>query len=298
VLAVCYALIRYAHLATFWHLARASGDEGLAATLLRFGAVATASVVAMLIGAAVGGNAQIWLWGAAVLIDLVGTQLIGASGWRLAAPRHFSERHGLIIIIAIGESIVAIGVGATDLAISAPLVIAAILGVTLSAMLWWVYFDVTAIGAEQRLAAATGAERAALARDAYTFIHLPMVAGIVLMALGLKKSLSYIGGAAGHSWHDSLHGIPQWALHVGPALYLLALVAFRYRNIRTIGETRPIAAAVLIATAPVGSHIPAMWDLVLVTAILIALVAFEATRFRETRHRVRFGNEASPPADR
>lgn len=290
VLAACYAVIRYVHLGIFWYTARSSGDTGLASTLLRFGSVATVSVVLLIVGAQMDAAARTWLWGAAVLVDYAGTQMIGAGGWRLFAPKHFSERHGLIIIIAIGESIVSIGVGASDLPVSASLVVAASVGIVLCAMLWWIYFDVTAIAAEHRLAETEGATRTALARDAYTFIHLPMVAGIILMALGLKKALAYIGGADGHSWHDALHGLPLWALHLGPALYLMSLAAFRYRIIKTVGESRPITAALLVASAFAGSHMPVMWDLAIVTAILVGLVAFEAIMFYETRERVRHGH--------
>lgn len=294
VFAVCYAVIRYIHLALYWYTARTSFDDGLKATLVRFGAVATTSVVLMVSGALSGGTPQVVLWGCAVLVDYFGTQAIGAGGWRLSSPKHFSERHGLIVIIAIGESIVSIGVGASALPVSVSLILGAVAGIILCATLWWVYFDVTAIAAEHRLVESEGTERAALARDAYSFLHLPMVAGVVATALGLKKALAYISGAPGHSWRDSLHGIPEWALHVGPAQYLLALVAFRYRNMRTLGESRPIAAALLLVTIPVGVHLAAMWDLLLVTAIMIGLIVFEYVRFAETRHRIRYGHDLHP----
>ncbi|HRC07451.1 MAG TPA: low temperature requirement protein A [Miltoncostaeales bacterium] len=300
-LAVCYAIVRYIHLGLFWYAARNTDDADLAQTLLRFGTVATASVIVIITGAALGGDAQLALWIVAVGIDYFGTKFIGPGGWRLYYPKHFNERHGLIVIIAIGESIVSIGVGATELPVSWPLIIGAVLGIFLCAMLWWVYFDVTTIAAEHVLSEAEGAERTALARDGYSFLHLPMVAGIVLAALGLKKALTYIAGGVSdgtaHSWHDQLHGIPQVAIHLGPAVYLLALVTFRYRIVRSIGTSRPIAALALLATIPIGSHIPVMYDLLLVTAILTGLVIFEYVRFAETRHRIRYGHDLFPPHD-
>ena len=202
-------------------------------------------------------------------------------------PGHFSERHGLIIIIALGESIVAIGVGATAVPIAAPLIMAAVLGILLVATMWWVYFDVTALAAERRLARAEGVERARIARDAYWYLHLPMIAGVVFAALGLKKVLGYIGGDDGHDWTDSLHGLPVWALHGGPALYLLALIAFRLRNVGSLSRSRLVAVVALLATAPLGEHIGALLDLLLVTAIMAALIAWEAIRYAETRHRIR-----------
>ena len=287
VFAACYTVVRIIHLVLYAVAARSSGDAGLMQQLQRFGAVTAASVVLMLAGAVVGGDTQLALWIAAVAVDYFGTQAIGAAGWRLYAPRHFSERHGLIVIIALGESIVSVGVGASEHPISWPLIAGAVLGIALTAALWWVYFDVTALAAERRLAAAEGVERATLARDSYTYLHLPMIAGVVLSALGLKKVLSYVAGDGGHDWTDALHGLPVWALHVGPALYLLALVLFRIRNVHSVSRTRPIAALALIATAPLGEHVGALVDLLIVTAILAALIAFEAVRYAETRHRIR-----------
>ena len=254
------------------------------------------SVVLIIVGALTGGDAQIVLWLAAVAVDYVGTQVIGAGGWRLYSPGHFSERHGLIIIIALGESIVAIGVGASELPVAKSLIIAAVLGILLVAAMWWVYFDVTSLAAERRLARAEGAERARVGRDAYSYLHLPMVAGIVLAALGLKKTLGYVGGEQDHDWTDSLRGLPVWALHAGPALYLLSLIAFRLRNVGSFSRSRAIAVVVLLATAPLGEQIGTLMDVALVTAIMAALIAFEAIRYAEARHRIRHLEGHQPAA--
>lgn len=287
VFAACYATVRLVHLGFYALAARSSGDGGLMRQLQRFALVTGTSVVLMVAGAIAGGDAQLWLWLGAVLVDYLGTQAIGAAGWRLYAPRHFSERHGLIVIIALGESIVAIGVGASAAPISWPLIGGSVLGIALAAAMWWLYFDVTALAAERRLAAAEGVERAAIARDAYTYLHLPMVAGIVLVALGLKKVLSYVAGDGGKEWSDSLHGLPVWALHAGPALYLLALVLFRLRNVGSIGRSRPVAIVALVATAPLGEHVGALVDLLLTTVVLALLITYETVRYAETRQRIR-----------
>src|SRR5206468_11785471 len=137
------------------------------------------------------------------------------------SPEHFVERFGLIIIIALGESIVSIGVGAAGLPLDAGVVTAALLGVTVAACLWWSYFDWPIYVGQAWLAEATGARRAVLARDAYSYLHLPMVAGIVLFAFGLKTALTDLGG--------SLEIVPALGLCGGIALYLLAHVALRLR---------------------------------------------------------------------
>jgi hypothetical protein len=108
--------------------------------------------------------------------------------------------------------------------------------------------------------------------------------------------LGYVAGDKGHDWTDSLHGLPVWALHVGPALFLLALVLFRLRNVRSLSRTRPVAIVALVATAPLGEHIGALVDLLLVTVILAALITFEAVRYAETRHRIRHAGHHDPSA--
>ena len=287
VLAVCYAIVRFVHLGIFAVAGKAVDDPGLLHQLVRFSLVTAPSVILLLAGALAGGDAELVLWLGAVAVDYVGTQLIGASGWRLHSPAHFSERHGLIIIIALGESIVAIGVGVTNASISTQVVIAAVLGIGLVATMWWPYFDVTALVAERRFSRQEGVERTRLARDAYSYLHLPMVAGIVIAALGLKKVLGYVAGDGGHDWSDSLHGIGLAALHVGPAVYLLSLVAFRLRNVRSLGKARLVTAVTLLVTIPLGARIGVLLDLLVVAGIMIALIIFEAVRYAENRHRIR-----------
>ena len=119
-------------------------------------------------------------------MDVAGAYWGGGAGWALN-PTHFAERHGLIVIIALGESIVAIGAGASALPLSPAICVTALLGFSIAACLWWVYFDITALAAERNLAALTGAARNRAARDAYSVLHWPMIAGIVLLALGSRR---------------------------------------------------------------------------------------------------------------
>ena len=282
-----YAVVRLIHIALFAYAARDAADAGLQRQLSRFAVVMTASIALTVVGAAVGGNAQVWIWLGAIAVDYVGTQAIGAAGWRLRSAGHFVERHGLIVIVALGESIVAVGVGVGAVKLSAAIMVASALGIALIGAMWWVYFDVTALAAERRFAATSGEEQARIARDAYTFIHLPMIAGIALAALGLKKVLGYVSGTDGHDWSDVIHGVPPLALHGGVALYLLSIVALRVRITRTFGRSRPAATVALLATIPLGQRVPATIDLAIVAGIAVALVSFEANRYAETRHRVR-----------
>src|SRR5207247_17328 len=188
-------------------------------------------------------------------------------------PGHFAERHGLIIIIALGESIVAIGVGA-GVGLSAGIAAAAVLGITLSAAMWWVYFDVVAIVSARRLAGApVGRELNEMARDSYSYLHFPMVAGIVLVALGLKKTLAHVD--------DPLDTVPAFALLGGVAFYLLGHVAFRYRHIHTINRQRLLLALALFALLPAAIELPALAILAIVTALLCAMIIYETISYGE-----------------
>ncbi len=285
VLAVCYALVRLAHVGLY--VLAAEDDSGLVHQLALFAPVMLISISLVLAGGLVGGNGQVVLWIAALVVDYGGTQAIGASGWRLRSAGHFAERHGLIVIVALGESIVAIGVGVAHLPISTPIVIASTLGIALAAAMWWAYFDVVARVAEHVLASARGVHRARLARDSYSYLHLPMIAGIVLAALGLKKVLGYVGGEDGHDWSYVMHGLPVYALHGGLALYLLAHVCFRLRNVGTVNRQRLFVAVLLLALIPLGERIGALMDLLLVTGLAVALICYEALLHGDIRDRVR-----------
>jgi low temperature requirement protein LtrA len=274
--AVAYAFVRIAHIALF---ALASRDDPQLRRSVTGLAISTAVGVGILaLASTADGELQAALWVLAIALDMAGPLLFGVEGWRLE-PHHFAERHGLIVIIALGESIVAIGIGAED-RVDAGVIGAAVLGTALAAAMWWLYFDVVALVAERRLAeAARGREQNAIARDSYSFLHFPMVAGIVLVALGLKKTLGHVG--------DPLKLIPAVALLGGTALYVLAHAAFRWRNMHTLAKRRLAVAALLAALVPVALEVPALVSLALAVGVLAVLITYEAIRFAEARDRVR-----------
>ena len=274
--ACAYAVVRVAHLVLF---AVASRDDAALRRSVSGLAASSAIGVGILVAAsAADGAVQVALWGVALLLDMGGPYLYGVEGWKLV-PGHFAERHGLIVIIALGESIVAIGLGA-DAGVDAGVVAAAVLGIVAAAALWWLYFDVVALVAQRRLSeAAEGRERNAMARDSYSYLHFPMVAGIVLLALGAKKTLGAVD--------EPLKLVPAFGLLGGTALYLLAHVAFRLRNVHTLNKQRLACAIVLVAILPVAVELPALATLGIVAAVLVALIAYEAVRFAEARDRIR-----------
>jgi low temperature requirement protein LtrA len=285
VIVACYFGFRTLHLTLFWIISR--DDLGLRSQLLRFAPSMLVASALLLVAAGLRDGAQTALWAAALAADYVGTLLAGASGWRLRSAAHFTERHGLILIVALGESIVAIGVGIAELPISWPIAAAAGLGLTVSAALWWAYFDVTAMMAERALAEIREQDRARLARDAYSYLHLPLVAGVVLLALGMKKVLEYVGDTEHHDLADPLKGVGLYALYGGVVLYLVAHVAFKLRTTRILSIARLVAAAVLLALVPLAARLPALVSLAMVAAVTVALAAFETVRFAEHRDRIR-----------
>jgi low temperature requirement protein LtrA len=274
--ACAYAAVRAGHILLF---VVASRDDPAMRRSVTGLAVSTAVGVGLLVAASfVQPGLRIALWGVALLLDMAGPYLFGSEGWRLV-PRHFAERHRLIIIIALGESIVAIGAGA-QVGVDAGVVVAAVLGVVVAGAVWWLYFDVVALVAERRLSrAAEGRERNEIGRDSFSYLHFPMVAGIVLLALGLKETLADVEGP--------LTLVPALATLGGTALYLLAHVAFRWRNVHRFSSQRLACATLLLALVPLATGMPALATLGVLGGILIALIAYETVAFAELRDRLR-----------
>ncbi|HKY26255.1 MAG TPA: low temperature requirement protein A [Gaiella sp.] len=274
--ACAYAIVRIAHIGLFLI---ASREERLLRRSVTGLALSTAIGIGLLTAAsAADGVLQAGLWALAIALDMGLPFLFWAEGWQLF-PAHFAERHGLILIIALGESIVAIGIG-SEAVVDLSVIVAATLGVAIAAGLWWIYFDVTVWVAERRLSRMpAGREQNEVARDAYSYLHLAMVAGIVLLALGMKKTLEEPAHA--------LKAVPAVALVGGVATYLLAIVAFRWRLLHTLGRVRPITAIVLLALVPLALELPAYATVALVVVVLWALIVFEVFRYAEFRESVR-----------
>jgi low temperature requirement protein LtrA len=193
----------------------------------------------LLAGGFTDGTAQTALWLAAVLVTYAGPYVTGVAGFTVE-PGHFVERHGLIVLIALGESVVAIGAASDELTIDWSLAGTALLAITLLGGLWWAYFDVDAGAGERALVAATGPERARLARDVYSYLHIPLVFGIVLAAVGLHEALVHPG--------KELDTVPGFALGAGVALFFGGLTAIRARRGAPMGPAclGAALAAVLI----------------------------------------------------
>jgi low temperature requirement protein LtrA len=237
------AVVRIAHIVLF--LIASRGDPNLRSSVIGL-AVSTALGVGIIAAASfTDGVLQGGLWALALMLDMGG-------------PAFFGAEHG----------------------IDAGVVVAAVLGVCLSAAMWWLYFDVVALVAARRLQNATrGRERNQVARDSFSFLHLPMVGGIALVALGFKKTLEHVG--------DALQIEIAVAMLGGFVLYLLAHVAFRWRNVHRFSTQRVVAAVVLAALTPVAVEIPAEATLAVALLVFTVLIVYENRRFAELRDRLR-----------
>lgn len=283
--ALAYGFVRTAHIALFMLASRQ--DEEMRRSVLGLALSTAVAVVLLLLASLFDGLAQGALWALALFLDMAGPYFINSKGWKLV-PGHFAERHGLVMIIALGESIVAIGVGAAGI-VDLGIVVAAVLGVALTAAMWWAYFDVVALVAGRRLAETPeGTIRNAMARDSYSFLHLPMIAGVVLVALGMKRTIGHVD--------EHLRAEIAFALLGGLAIYLLGHVAFRYRHVRTINRQRLLLAVILLALVPVAAEIPALLSLAIANLLIWAMIVYETRMYGEGRQRLRHPESAGSPA--
>jgi low temperature requirement protein LtrA len=276
---VAYLLVRVLHILAYAVLAR--GNPELGAAVVRLARTILPAALLLVLAGFLPGTGRAVCWAAALAIDYGGLLLSSVEGWRVE-PAHFAERHGLIIIIALGESIVALGVGAAGLALDVGVVTGVVLGLAVAGCLWWAYFDVVSSVAERKLREAVALRRARLARDSYSYLHLPMVAGIVVFAFGVKETLVHV--------HTHLPSVAATALCGGVALYLLALSAFKRRNVGSFNYPRLVASAALLVLAPIATQLPALLSLGLVTFVSCTVIAYEVRRYAGARDRIRHGS--------
>ena len=253
------------------------GHRDLFAAVLRLAPWTLLGAVLILVaGFGFADGARIWLWVAALACTYVGAGLSGSTGWRVH-PSHLAERYGLVLIIALGEAFVAIGIGASGVGIGLGEVVAAILGLLIATGFWLAYFDFFSIRGERMLAELRGPDRIALARDVYAYAHLPMIVGIVLFAFAMKTVVAHVG--------EELDFAVAFALCGGSVLYLLTYSAIRIRIERRVrlSSGRFVAAVALLLALPLATVIPALAALAVVTAVWLALHTYELVLWREAR---------------
>jgi low temperature requirement protein LtrA len=280
VFSIAYFVVRLVH--GFTYLAAAWNDPGLRRQLYRSVWSMLAGVAAMFAGALIGGRVQAWFWLGGIALDIAITYLVSRrGGWRVQSAAHWTERYGLVVMLALGESIVEVGVGLAGETITPLVIVAALLAVALSVALWWMYFDIVSIAAERYLAKLTGVERADLATEGYTYLHFSLIAGIIITALGLEQAVTHLAG--GHPL--GLFGAA--ALFGGTSLYVAGHAMFWRRVSGTWLPTRLIGATVLLALVPVGAAVPAFAALAIASLGCVAIVVIETIRYARERSTLR-----------
>jgi low temperature requirement protein LtrA len=273
--AIAYAITRWLHIFIF---AEANEDVDTGQAIVRLARTALPAPLLLIVAGLVDdGTTRAILWIVALAIDFAGPLVFGLRGFRVSA-RHFAERFGLIVIIALGESIVAIGAGvSSDLDVG--IIAASLLGVAVACALWWAYFDVWSLITETRFRQARGHSRILIARDVYSYLHLPMIAGVVLIALGIKKTIGDVD--------EPLKVAPAVALFGGIALYYAGHIGVRWRITHTLFKGRLVALVVSLSLIPVATEIDALLALALAAVVTSGVILYEVLRYAEHRRRIR-----------
>ena len=280
VFAGAYAAVRIIHVCLYTVVAR--NDSAMRRQLLIFMVAMLPAVTLIFVGAAIGGDAQLWLWLGAMIYDLGATWLgsVLGRGWRLSSAEHWAERHGLIVILALGESIVAIGVGVAREPIDLPIMLGAAASVVISVLLWWSYFARLAAFGEHALSRVDGQARAILGADAYSYAHFVIIAGIIVTALGIEDAMKHVDDPEPFGWFGAI------ALGAGIAMFAAGTVVFA----ALVGMRRPIMRAVeavlLLAVIPVLAAVPPLAALVIAVTLMgvVALIESGLHRRADAAH--------------
>jgi low temperature requirement protein LtrA len=259
--AIAYFVVVLIHFTLFNHAENASSVEAIwRIAPFNFGAC-----LCFLLAGLLENPVKIYLWILAFAILLSSSFLRRESSFVLSSS-HFAERHGLVILIALGESVVGIGVGAKTEPFGLPLILACLLGLTLCISLWWVYFDNDDSLAEHALAAATGAARMRIAMLGYGYAHLFLILGIVISAAGIKQMIAQLQ-------HPSQAA--AWSVGVGVTIYLCAQAWFRQIAGINHSRSRLLAGVVVLATIPLGLYLGGLTQIAAMVVGLVLLKMFD-----------------------
>ncbi|MEH0970667.1 low temperature requirement protein A [Micromonospora sp. CPCC 205546] len=290
VFAVAFVLVRLGPLALAPLAGRRTGDRPLFARrawlplcvtspLL----LATACLPALLPDRPSVRLAQVVLFTVATAVDYAGLVALGSADWKLASVGHWAERHSLIVLVALGETIISIGTSrgfVGDAPVTWSVIGGSVLGVVVVVVLWWTYFDLARFAAERSLRRLPAGVTSLVGRDAYALLHLPMVGGLILLALGLKHALSATEVSTAERWGTG----SALALHGGALLYLTGLLAFEKRAFDLVGRSVTLGIVLLLAAAPVALNVSALGSLAILAACMGVVVLADRTAFG-VRHR-------------
>jgi len=282
-LALAYIVVRAVFLALVWHIGGASFR--LRASLRYRVIPVSMGWTALLLGAVLGGTTQTLLWAAGFLIDCIGGLLVALFAGRAALPSasHFAERHGLVLIIALGESLIAVGVGAGPTITHWPILTAALLALTAAMALWWLYFENAAAPAEQALARIPAPYRTRTGGIAYSLAHFLLIAGIIYLALGIEQVVTHLAHhPPQHPLGTQLNWTMTVALFDGTAVYLIGRALFLRLTVQHTPRAQLIAVGAILVLLPIGRILPALAALAVLTAALVVLVCYERIKWQPT----------------
>jgi low temperature requirement protein LtrA len=282
VLTLAYIALRIVHFVLYVYAT--VGSRQSRRTLRIFAIASAIGWVPLILGAAFGGTVQTVLWASAFAVEFGGAALASAiSGWQLRSPAHFAERHGLVLMIALGESLIAAGARARPTFVHGPELVAAILGFVATVCLWWLYFDDAAVGAAKALERAAGTRRNRAASGGYSEAHFPMIGGIIYFALGSEQVLAHVARQPQQGAFDTPLDWPSTvALYGGVALFLGGRAAFLAVTVRSVPLPQVAAAWVALALLPAGRFLPALAALGVLVAFLVAQICWERLRQGES----------------
>lgn len=279
VLALAFTVVRSSYVSTFLWTSR--GDRRLRTQVLIDAIPQTMSSVLLIVGAVLGGDLQSVCWAVAFGLDFgVGWLVSRYNGWRVASPAHFVERHGLVLIIALGETVLSSGAGLgstlNEGTVQGLSILATALAFVVVVGLWWAYFRGPSAAAHHALLRATPKRRPALARDGYTLGHLPLVAGVVYIALGIRLILHDVVDAPG----APAHWVAVIALTGGLACFLLGLGLFARVMVGRWSRPPLIAASASIVLGVIAVGLPSLAVLFLVAALVVVAALTTASSER------------------
>lgn len=271
ILAVAFIVVRLVY---FGLQLTAAEDRRLRAQLLADAIPQTISLAPLIAGALLAGGWQTALWAVAFAIDFGGGWFASrVGGWQVRSPGHFAERHRMVLIIVLGESLISAGTGAGDSLSGTAVLVAAALGFAAVVCLWLLYFERLAAAAEDALESASPPARARIGRDAYTMVHFVLIAGVIYIALGAREVLASVNDSGASAFGATLNWPALTALYAGTAGYLLGRAGFARLTVRSVPSADLTAAAVLLILLPVARHLSALAALAVVSVTLIALIA-------------------------
>ncbi|KXK58715.1 low temperature requirement protein A [Micromonospora rosaria] len=295
--AVSYLVVRLVHFWIYWHVSRHEPAENrylnrLAPELVASTGLLLAAAFAPILIADPGTSALVrdGCWVTVVLSQYATGLLVDTRSGGVTSAEHWTERYDLILMIALGESVLSVGVGTATVfpqAVSWPAVTAAGVGILLAAALWWLHFDVIGPAARIALHAARGRARVSMARDAYAYCFLPMIAGLILFSLGAEELVKWLTEPQPMALGTALPGPGIPLLFGGLVCYLAGDILFQLRTLHTLTWLRLGTLVLLAALIPVALRIPALTALLLATAVCVGLAAIEVVTMSEARTELR-----------